>query len=402
MPAHLAAAFSRPVWPLALGVAFMAGFFLLSPHGGLHLAVRQVIDTGVYWGGAREFVTGGDLYGTSIATVGTTLPFTYPPFAALCFAPLLLLSQFFAGVAFTVANLGWLWLIARMLTPTASTATTAWLWCAALLADPVLNTFGYGQINLVLMALVLADVTRGVGLPGWLAGAVSRLPRGVLIGVAAAIKLTPAIFVLFFLLRRDTRGILGMLAGGAGATLLAAVLRPATSWEYFRHILTDPNRIGDAGYALNVSARALVVRPQLGGSAEFAAWAALVGATGVLCLLAGWRVREDALACVTAVALLGLVASPVSWAHHWVWLLAVAVTCARRAPWLSLWVAVATIVAPIHAKLPRGEGVEYTWGLLAQLGAAQYLAIAVATWLVFLTRPTVRAPLASAPTGDVP
>jgi len=45
------------------------------------------------------------------------------------------------------------------------------------------------------MALVALDCL--VAKPKW--------PRGMLIGVAAAIKLTPAVFVLFFLLRRDYR-----------------------------------------------------------------------------------------------------------------------------------------------------------------------------------------------------
>ena len=61
--------------------------------------------------------------------------------------------------------------------------------------EPVRTTLYFGQINLVLMLLVLWDTARGER---------SRL-KGIGVGIAAGIKLTPAYFILYYLAARQWR-----------------------------------------------------------------------------------------------------------------------------------------------------------------------------------------------------
>ena len=60
-------------------------------------------------------------------------------------------------------------------------------------------------------------------------------PRGLLLGLGIALKLTPAVFLLYFLLRRDNRAALTALASFAGATLVGFALAWSDSWEYWTH-----------------------------------------------------------------------------------------------------------------------------------------------------------------------
>ena len=110
---------------------------------------------------------------------------------------------------------------------------------AALLAvlnlGPWRETLAFGQINILLMGLMVADLlTRshalGNGLPG----------SGFLVGVAAGIKLTPLVFGLYFLVRKDWRGLLNMGAGFAATVVVGWLLRPAESLQFWFEILPIP------------------------------------------------------------------------------------------------------------------------------------------------------------------
>ena len=163
------------------------------------------IDLEVYRLGVATWLAGGDMYGPLPPTVsGLALPFIYPPFAAMVLLPLELLPWTAAWIALYGASL----VSARGHAvrrrragsgpPAAAAAPLSVASVAlpvALLLEPVLETFEFGQVNLVLMALVAVDCLAER----------TRWPRGLLVGLAAAIKLTPAAFVLFFLLRRDRR-----------------------------------------------------------------------------------------------------------------------------------------------------------------------------------------------------
>ncbi|APU12843.1 MULTISPECIES: glycosyltransferase 87 family protein [Actinoalloteichus] len=276
-----------------------------------------LVDAGVYFGGARLLLEGGDLYGTRIAVAGIQLPFTYPPFAAILFVGVFAASLTPGVYLLTALGLGGLFLalflVARrfdegLLGPLASaSAFTA----VATFLEPVADTLDFVQINTILLGMVALDCL----------GRTRLLPRGVLVGLATAIKLTPAVFVLFFLARRDWRSVGWTAAGFLGATGVGWLIAPAESADYWFTVLADSGRIGDPAYVGNQSLRGLLSRLVSDETLVQALWAV----TTALVVVAGWllaaRLRslgQDVLA-LCAVAAVGLLASPVSWSHHWVW-----------------------------------------------------------------------------------
>lgn len=277
------------------------------------------IDLDVYRLGGLVWLQGGDLYGQMPPTeAGIGLPFTYPPIAAILFAPLawlpLPVAAVLVGITTVAALYAVMWLVTRDMT---SLDGVDLAWCAAaatalaLVVNPVISTFGFGQINVYLMLLVVVDVT--VGRDKWWSGALT--------GIAAAIKLTPAVFFLYFLLRKDMRAI---LVGGASFLLAHAVgflLAFDDSVQYWTTTLRDPSRIGGLAYTGNQSITGFLHRLGMGESITQVLWIVLVVLlVGFVSVLMVRLIRRgEFIAAVVAVALAGLFASPVSWLHHWVW-----------------------------------------------------------------------------------
>jgi alpha-1,2-mannosyltransferase len=186
---------------------------------------------------------------------------------------------------------------------------------AALVLEPVRSTLYYGQVNMLLMALVAADCL--ARRPRW--------PRGVLVGLAAAIKLTPAAFVLFFLLRGDRRAALTAGASFLCATGLGFLLAPGNSVRFWTTAVFDIDQRVNVWSTSNQSIAALLVR--LGIDAGVLR---LLLAAAVLALAAAAMRRAFATGRPTwALALnaLGaLVVAPISWSHHWVWVAPILLT----------------------------------------------------------------------------
>jgi hypothetical protein len=184
------------------------------------------IDIDVYQMGGQAWLDGRPLYRGDVSfhtPIGLDLPFTYPPLAAIVFSPFAWLHMPTASVAITLITLVLLivamaivltrldvWNTPRML------PGPAWLgrlWLSVIIVapatvwlEPIKANFAFGQINAVLMTLVIADcVPRRTP---W--------PRGLLLGIGIALKLTPAVFLLYFLLRRDNRAALTSLASFVG------------------------------------------------------------------------------------------------------------------------------------------------------------------------------------------
>jgi alpha-1,2-mannosyltransferase len=192
--------------------------------------------------------------------------------------------------------------------------------CLFALLQPVRDTVSFGQVNLLLAALVLTDarlLATGSGARG------EHGPHrwaGVGIGLAAAIKLTPAVFIGYLLLTRRWRAAAVAIGTAVAATLLAVLVAPGPSAVFWTEILGDTTRVGDLDYISNQSLRGMLARldpsvPRTGP------WLVLIA--GVLALWAA-RVRraERAGDVWTGFALTGLVAcliSPVTWVHHLVW-----------------------------------------------------------------------------------
>jgi alpha-1,2-mannosyltransferase len=246
--------------------------------------------------------------------------------------------------------------------------------------EPVRANFSFGQINVVLMALVIADcVPRRTP---W--------PRGVLLGLAMALKLTPAVFLLYFVLRRDVRAVAWASASFAAATLVGFALARRDSWQYWTETVHDTDRIGTATWNTNQNAAGALARLSLSGTVQFLLWVLVCLAVLALTVWAVRRVLADdepalALMCV---ALFGLIVSPVSWSHHWVWALP-AVTVAgvlagrRRDVALGVIAAIgiALMVWPTIDLLPEHQeagaawwrqlaGMSYVWWALAMIGVA--------------------------------
>ena len=291
------------------------------------------IDIDVYRMGGRAWLDGSPLYadGTTFATQGgLELPFTYPPLAAVAFAPFALLSLPGASVAITTSTLILL-VVSTMIVltgldvwpTTPVTSEPAWArrcWLAAaivapavIVLEPIRSNFDFGQINVVLMTLVIADcVPRRTP---W--------PRGLLLGVAIALKLTPAVFLLYFLLRRDTRALLVSAASAAVATLAGFALAWRDSWEYWTETVRNTDRIGTATLNTNQNIAGALARLGLGEGVRFALWTLIcfaVLAVTVWAARRALRAGQPVLALI-CVAMFGLSVSPVSWSHHWVWAL---------------------------------------------------------------------------------
>ncbi|GAB3707533.1 glycosyltransferase 87 family protein [Corynebacterium nasicanis] len=340
------------------------------------LTLRYAIDIDVYRAGARAFLEGDNLYTRGYEVGGITLPFTYPPLAAILFIPVALLPYGVALVAWTFASAVLLWwcltIVLRHAVPGLAPADhrvlAAWILPLALLAEPVRETLGFGQINIILMALVLADtLTRRP----W-------LPRGVLIGLAAAIKLTPAVFILVFLVRRQWRHAAVTFCAGVGFTLLAALLSWRNSLTYWLETLSDTGRIGGESYASNQSLRGLLARLAAPGEqADSRLWLLLVLLALALVIVAMWRAQTK-LATVLLASTVALLCSPVSWSHHWVWLVPMAVTLlAGAGRILGVFVLAAVFFSP-HWLLPNNHGLEHAWPWWAQLVGSSYLLVTLA------------------------
>jgi alpha-1,2-mannosyltransferase len=297
------------------------------------------IDIDVYRMGGRAWLNDSPLYRSGMmfhTEAGIDLPFTYPPLSAIVFAPFAWLSLPGAGILITVLTLAML-LISTLIVLTrlqvfehssvggSAAARRFWL-AVALVAlsvhylEPVHSNFGFGQVNVVLMTLVIADcVPRRTP---W--------PRGVLLGIAIALKLTPAVFLLYFLLRRDFRALATTVLSAIGATLVGFALAWSDSWEYWTTTVRHTDRIGTATWLTNQNISGTLARLGLDTTPRFLLWASLCVAVLALTVWATLRVLSlgQPVLALMCVAMFGLVVSPVSWSHHWVWAVPTLITTA--------------------------------------------------------------------------
>ncbi|MGY1746110.1 glycosyltransferase 87 family protein [Blastococcus sp. SYSU D00695] len=272
----------------------------------------------VYHGAAQWWVDGRPLYDFLYGR--SPYGFTYPPFAAILVAPMAALpvavvAALHAGLNLAVlGGLAW-WLVG----PVARRhgRPVGWTVAAALpvffLLEPVRDTLGYGQVNLLLAALVLADVA-----------ALRRGSRwaGVGTGLAAAIKLTPALFVVYLLVTRRWRAAAVATGTAAAATLLAAVVAPGTSWQFFTDTLWHTERVGRITKPANQSLLGALARLTEQEDPSRLVWAVLVVAVLAVALTRAVRAARagDELVGVTITGLAACLVSPITWTHHLVWM----------------------------------------------------------------------------------
>lgn len=430
----------------------------------------QHFDVYVYWYALNNWFSGNSLYDWYALPDYKMYPFTYPPFGAWALSPLtwfdyetaarLMIMAIALQTAVIVAlvgrSLGWSWGSAFAIAP----------WAAILVQqclEPFTQSVGFAQVNTAMMALVMIDVAAP---PSWKG-------RGVASGLAAAIKLTPAIAVLIFLLRRQWRSAITMVATSLAVTLLSWVISPGESTRFFFDAMWDPQRAGDAYYTSNQNLKGFVARalpentwsiawaitvalalvaavwlclriqaaatsvvtphviydaaapgplnaaaPATGatssaapatGATVYAASAALAAPAGDAVELAASDavasaditapdvvattpatpvLPENLATLLTAVVImtLGLLVSPITWSHHWVWglasvvaLIAVALRL-KSAPLaaVALVQGALFIMAP-HWWFSHGQVNELHWNVVEQLVGSSYTLAAIAS-----------------------
>ncbi|SDG03923.1 alpha-1,2-mannosyltransferase [Lentzea fradiae] len=329
-----------------------------------------VLDLRVYLEGGAAWRSGTDLY-TADFHGPNGLPFTYPPFAALLFSAFTPLPLPVAAAVFTAAGIALFVAACRAAAPHGQAAYGLAALC--LLLEPLRGGLDLGQVNLVLIGLVALDCL----LPR------TPWPRGLLVGLAAAIKLTPLVFVLFFLCRKRWRPALTVVATFAACALTGWLLAPGQSQRFWFHAMLDPERVGGLAYSANQSLRGLLFR--LG--APESVWLVLALAVVAVTVLVLPGLRDD-LTALVAVAAAGLLISPVSWSHHWVWIAPALVLLRGRT---RVAVAAAFAVGP-HWLLPTAGDRELAWTWWQHLVGNSYvwLGLAFLGWCVVATAKTRR------------
>ena len=345
-------------------------------------AMWATLDLAIYQDGGREAAHGHNLYNDTYSWVH--LPFTYPPFAALVFAAVsdlafgvlqVVMTSFSFLSLLTVCWLSWGKLGYR---PSAGRAGATLLTASfALWTEPVQQTLSFGQVNLVLMVIVLLDLSIPDG---------HRL-KGAGIGLAAGFKLVPAVFIPYLFLTRQTRAAYTSLAA-FGATVAGTFLViPHESWQYWDGTFFDSARVGTVDYVGNQSMHGWIYRMLRGDSLVQPVWlvaAVLVCGLGLLLAARQYKSGNELLSILTT-ALTGLLCSPISWSHHWVWITVALVLAAewawrsRRpvrallpialfllyAAWLQqqFWMGIDEGLVPTGLiwRLPNNNNLEYTW-----------------------------------------
>ncbi|GIH13695.1 glycosyltransferase 87 family protein [Rugosimonospora africana] len=313
----------------AVAFAFLAVF--ATRHG--------FFDLKVYYGATNYWAHGhGEIYDylKPLSKYG----YTYPPFAALTMLPMAVLPwvativiSVAATVVVTLVIIKWFMrpVIDRYRwTPWFTVAVVA---VFAAVFEPLRETVNFGQVNMILVFLVVADLIVLVyDRPAASPGSPSRAWGGVGIGLATAIKLTPGVFILYLLLARKFRAAAVSIATTAAATIAAGLVAPHASRIFWTDAVFDTDRVGSLAYISNQSLKGFTARLNP-AHPNSVVWAVLV-----LAALAvwGWQLRRtlrlgDDLAGLALTGAMGCLVSPVTWVHHLVWLLPAMLLLAGRA-----------------------------------------------------------------------
>jgi len=299
---------------LAASVAARLGWTYLVPNGA------NFVDLHVYLGGAQALNHPGTLYSYTYAdqTPDFPLPFTYPPFAAVVFYPLTLLPFGVVALGWQLGIMGALFGVVRVsqrLLGITDGLRNAMLWTAvSIWLEPLRSTFDYGQVNVLLVFMVLCAVYSS---RWWLSG--------LLLGLAAGVKLTPAVGGLYFVgVRRWATAAFSAAVFAATVGLSWAVIGDQARY-YFTDLVGDAGRVGPIGTSFNQSWRGGISRI-LGHDAGYSPAVLVAIALSALVTWLAWQALStasgapDRLGLIVVVQLFGLLLSPISWTHHWVWL----------------------------------------------------------------------------------
>jgi alpha-1,2-mannosyltransferase len=360
--------------------------------GGTFIPWRPImVDLEVYRHAGSVLLAGGNFY-----DLPGQLQFLYPPLAAVLAVPLALLPTSVVQIGWTVAGAMALVAILHRF------GLTGWLLslagvAAVYVVEPVIETFAFGQLGIFLVALIVLDLV-----PGPRVFSRRLLPEGVLTAVAMAIKLTPAIFVVYLLAVRKFRAFWVAVITGGVLTLASAAIVPAASYEFWTRLAHGDTGLGHSIiYFTNQSVMANIVRIFGVGPEPAAAGLALsaVVAFGGVWAAMLWHRLGDVRLAVSLCGVAGLLASPVSWLHHFVWIIPLAMCLLERRPigprslptwFLALgWFFVGWVAIAPFTKLPNGADVEFLWSLSQHLLASitALVGLALLAGAIIIARP---------------
>lgn len=296
-------------------VAGAVGLYLSGPVA--YSPWHRFFDLRVYRGAVRWWLQGRPLY--DFVLPHTSKGFTYPPFAVLVLLPVAIGSQTAAEVLLTLVSAALVVLTTWMLLAPV-TARHGWprgfvvaLAVPLVLAlEPVRETLGWGQVGLILLALVLADVAALRSGRPW---------AGVALGLAAAIKVTPGLFVVYLLLSGRRRPAAVAASTFLAATALAFALSPRDSVHFWTRALWQTGRVGAADRTSDQSLMGLLARLADPHPPDRLLWALVAAAVAGAGLVRAVRAARagDELTGVTLTGLLSCLLSPIAWTHHFVW-----------------------------------------------------------------------------------
>jgi alpha-1,2-mannosyltransferase len=324
----------RPTWLLPAVVGLVAAG--LAWLRWIDPTTWNVVDLVDFVQGGRSVLDGTDIYGVYPGV----LAFNYPPFGALVCVPLGLLGIVGSTWLMTSLSVASYVLIVRVSVERSGwggSRAASWSWTGVLVMlglvfEPVQRTFILGQLNLVLAALVLLDLF-----------VVPRWAKGLLLGVAAGIKMTPAFFAAYYLAKRDWASAARSLASGVGTVVVGWLVLPSASTAYWLGGMDKLSRFGDEAFRpANQSLRAVGVRLLAGDPGiAYPISALLVAGLAAYTCFRLVSAGED-LAGVTVLAAGSLLISPISWTHHWVWIIPALVVLARRGK--RVWVVLVSLL----------------------------------------------------------
>ena len=358
-----------------LALAALAGMLVVL------VAHSDFMDLSVYrWAGDTAFDR-GDLY--LQREPHYALKFAYTPFAAVVFAGMdrvgLLLPAVFSVVS-GLALVRCCMLVATRASGLLPNLSRRWvallLLAVALLLEPTMETLRLGQINFLLAWLLLEDVLAPR----------TRRWAGVLVGLAAAIKLTPGIFIVLLVLTGRVRAAVVACATGLVTILLGWLLLPTETRTFFAGTGTDAGRFGGIEFVGNQSPHGAALR-LFGADAATVAWlvpAALAAGACLWLARTWWPISPVVAIGLTGIA--GLFVSPLSWTHHWVIALPLLVGLWQyRGMRVVIGACVIVFASRIVWRVPHGHGAEFHHTLVQSLAAESYLlvgtALVAAAWL---------------------
>jgi alpha-1,2-mannosyltransferase len=368
LPPWAAALLGILAWIAALAaVAPLVRGYLTNPPD------QRLVDLDVYRTGGLSVLRGQPLY-AMLTQPPQLLAFTYPPAAALFAVPLALMPwpaaqlvwvPFVYGPLAVVIWYAFAPLLRRVSGPAQLRPVAfAVIFAACAYLFPVRDEMRFGQVDLVLLAMAVADCA--ARRPPW--------PRGLLVGLAAAVKLVPGVFIVYLWLSGQRRAALTAALVALGVTLGAWLLLPQDSVTYWTSAIFDPGRLGSNAGTSDQSLRGLLLRAFLPGSLPGALWAVLAIAVAVAGFALVRRLARDSRApaatggqtspaaaggqtsmeAIAVTALVGVLASPVSWIHHYV-----------------------VVVVAIGAILADGRSLART---VLAAGTAAYFALTIPWW----------------------